>query len=145
MDGRRRWAERKTTDIKDTILLNGLLNPGVDPMTILSDDDRAQALKILRTRYETNKRPEEIPADIPNRTERGHHALLARIFSQGRSTRTNGRILSEFSATTSMLMCLPGGKRTARGFALSIASPVSHLRYLQCLLPPNDSCPKRND
>jgi hypothetical protein len=36
-------------------------------MTILSDDDRAQAQKILRTRYETSRIPDEMPTDVPKK------------------------------------------------------------------------------
>jgi hypothetical protein len=53
-----------TPDIKNIILLTAMLNPGADQMTTVSDNDGAQAQKILRARYETNTRPEDILTDI---------------------------------------------------------------------------------
>jgi hypothetical protein len=53
---RKRWTERLTPELKDTMLLGIMLNPNVDPF-ILSAQDRDQAQTVLKVRYDASKVP----------------------------------------------------------------------------------------
>jgi hypothetical protein len=56
--GRKKWAERLTGGVREIVLINVMLNPSIDP-SILSREDSVTAEKVLRAKFDSNKRSDE--------------------------------------------------------------------------------------